>query len=58
LKLASELIKRAGLQRKIAQLEHRMKLNAKVQEGDEPAEEVTKLLMRHLSFSFQMAQSG
>ena len=37
MKLAEALIERADPQRKIAQLEHRMELNAKVQEGDEPA---------------------
>ena len=37
MKLAKALIERADLQRKIAQMESRMEQNAKVQEGDEPA---------------------
>ena len=44
MKLAEALIMRADLQRKIAQIESRMRQNAKVQEGDEPAESIEKLI--------------
>lgn len=44
MKLAEALIERADLQHKIGQLEHRMQVNAKVQEGDEPAESVDELI--------------
>lgn len=44
MKLAEALIERADLQRKIARLSDRMENNAKVQEGDEPAEAVEKLI--------------
>ncbi len=47
MKLAEALIERADLQREIAQLESRMRQNAKVQEGDEPAEDVSKLLPQY-----------
>ena len=47
MKLAEALIERADLQRKIAQVESRMEQNAKVQEGDEPAEAIDKLMPQY-----------
>ena len=44
MKLAEALIMRADLQKKIAQLRYRMEQNAKVQQGEEPAEAVEELL--------------
>ena len=44
MKLAEALIARAELQKEVARLETRMQDNAKVQEGDEPAEAVEKLM--------------
>ena len=44
MKLAEALIARADLQTKIAQLRSRMEQNAKVQEGEEPAEPIEGLL--------------
>lgn len=44
MKLAEALIERADLQKKIAQLRNRMEQNAKVQEGEKPAEAVGELL--------------
>jgi len=49
MKLAEALIERADLQRKIAQMEYRMRKNARVQEGDEPAEAVKKLMPEYES---------
>ena len=49
MKLAEALIERADLQRKIAQWENRMQQNARVQEGDEPAEAVEKLMPEYES---------
>ena len=43
MKLAEALLIRADLQKKVAQLKARLKDSAKVQEGDEPAEDVTSL---------------
>ena len=43
MKLAEALIKRADLKAQIAQIVTRMKENAKVQEGDTPAEDVVEL---------------
>lgn len=43
MKLAQALIERADLQKTIAQVESRMRNNAKVQEGDEPVEKMEKL---------------
>jgi hypothetical protein len=43
MKLAEALIERADLQKQMAQAESRMKENAKVQEGDEPAECMERL---------------
>ena len=47
MKLAEALIARADLQRKIAQLRSRMEQNAKVQEGEQPAETVDELLVHY-----------
>lgn len=44
MKLAEALMARADLQRKIAQIEKRMRQNAKVQDGDEPAEVIERLI--------------
>lgn len=44
MKLAEALIIRADLQKRIEQLKQRLVQNAKVQEGDEPAEEPDALL--------------
>ena len=44
MKLAEALIARADRQRNIAQLRFRMEQNAKVQEGETPAESVVELL--------------
>ena len=44
MKLAEALIKRADLKKRIAQIESRMAANVKVQEGDEPAEDVYALI--------------
>ncbi len=43
-KLAEALILRADLQIRLTQLEHRILRNAKVQEGDQPAENPVELL--------------
>ena len=50
MKLAEALIERADLQKKIAQLEDRMRQNVKVQEGDKPAEAIEKLLPQYEGF--------
>ena len=44
MKLAEALILRADQQRHVEQLKHRLICNAKVQEGDQPAEEPTMLI--------------
>lgn len=44
MKLAEALILRADQQKRIEQLKHRLLRNAKVQEGDEPAENPQELL--------------
>lgn len=44
MKLASALTERSDLQRKIAELSKRLNNNAKVQEGDAPAEDPAELL--------------
>lgn len=44
MKLAQALSERADIQRRIAQLESRLAANAKVQEGEEPAEQPQELL--------------
>lgn len=45
MKLAEALSNRADLQRRISQLKGRLKDNAKVQEGDTPAEDVETLFL-------------
>ena len=47
MKLAEALMERADLQKRIAQINERMKANVRVQEGDEPAENVTALLVEY-----------
>ena len=47
MKLAEALIERANLNREIARIEARMSENAKVQEGDEPAESIEDLLPQY-----------
>ena len=44
MKLATALSERADLQRRIAELEMRLRSNAKTQEGEEPAEDPQQLL--------------
>lgn len=44
MKLAQALITRANLNTRINELRNRMRLNARVQEGETPAEDVTALL--------------
>lgn len=44
MKLAEALVQRADLQRRMEQLRCRLEMNAKVQEGESPAEEPRKLL--------------
>ena len=47
MKLATALSERADIQRRISELQSRLNNNAKVQEGDEPAED-PKLLLKEL----------
>ena len=47
MKLAEALILRADLQRQIAQTSFRMGQNVLIQEGDEPAEDVTEMLAQY-----------
>lgn len=51
MKLATALSERADLQRRIAELSTRLNNNAKVQEGEKPAEE-PKLLLEELNRNF------
>lgn len=44
MKLAEALMERAELQKKVAQLKERLSTNARVQEGEEPAEDPEQLL--------------
>ena len=44
MKLAQALVERADLQKRLAQLRRRLLLNAKVQEGEMPAEDPKELL--------------
>lgn len=44
MKLAAALLERANLQEKISELGHRLNNNAKVQEGEQPAEQPKELL--------------
>lgn len=54
MKLAEALIVRADLQKKMLQLRARMEQNAKVQEGETPAEDVTKLLAEYERLSDEL----
>ncbi len=45
MKLAEALLIRSDMQKKLAQLKGRIRLNAKVQEGDSPAEDPNALLV-------------
>lgn len=45
MKLAEALTLRADLQKRIAQIKNRLMLNAKVQEGEKPAEDPTELML-------------
>jgi hypothetical protein len=47
MKLAEALIERADLQRQTAQMRNRLALNAKVQEGETPAEDANVLLSQY-----------
>ena len=47
MKLAEALMERADLKKTIAQIENRMKENAKVQEGDTPAEDIEEIIPRY-----------
>lgn len=44
MKLASALVERSDLQRRISELSNRLNTNAKVQDGEEPAEKPEELL--------------
>lgn len=44
MKLAEALSERSDVRRRISQLENRLQMNAKVQEGEKPAEEPKKLV--------------
>ena len=54
MKLANALAQRADLQRRMAQLGSRLMNNAKVQEGEQPAEEPKELLAELESLSAQL----
>jgi len=47
MKLAEALIERSDLQKRIAQLKHRMGQNVKIQEGEEAAESIDSLLTEY-----------
>lgn len=55
-KLAEALILRADLQKRLAQLEQRVLRNAKVQEGDQPAEDPAALLAEVEHVSAELTQ--
>jgi hypothetical protein len=55
MKLAEALILRADLQKIAAQLEQRMKQNAKAQEGDEPPEAVEDLISQYEGVMSELA---
>jgi hypothetical protein len=55
-KLAEALILRADLQERLAQLEQRILRNAKVQEGDQPAEDPQALLVELEQTSDELTQ--
>ena len=44
MKLATALLQRADLQKRLAEINNRMKNNAKVQEGEQPSEKPSDLL--------------
>lgn len=54
MKLAEALILRADYQKRIEQLKQRLVRNAKVQEGDDPAENPTELLAEYERVSQQL----
>ena len=54
MKLANALAQRADLQRRMAQLASRLMNNAKVQEGERPAEEPAELLAQLEEISRQL----
>lgn len=54
MKLAEALILRADYQKRIEQLKQRLVRNAKVQEGDDPAENPTELLTEYERISQQL----
>lgn len=54
MKLAEALILRADYQKRIEQLKQRLVRNAKVQEGDDPAENPTELLAEYERISQQL----
>ena len=56
MKLANALAQRADLQRRIAQLGSRLMNNAKVQEGEQPAEEPKELLAELENLSSQLEE--
>ena len=51
MKLAEALSIRADLQKKVAQLKERIKESAKVQEGDEPCDNVEELYKDWMTYS-------
>lgn len=57
MKLAEALILRADYQKRIEQLKQRLVRNAKVQEGDDPAENPTELLAEYERVSQQLVTS-
>ena len=56
MKLANALAQRADLQRRMAQLGSRLMNNAKVQEGEQPAEEPKELLAELENLSSQLEE--
>ena len=56
MKLANALAQRADIQRRMAQLGSRLMNNAKVQEGEQPAEEPKELLAELESLSSQLEE--
>ena len=56
MKLANALAQRADLQRRMAQLASRLMNNAKVQEGERPAEEPAELLAQLEEISRQLEE--
>ncbi|NLL49465.1 MAG: DIP1984 family protein [Firmicutes bacterium] len=56
MKLAEALILRADLKKRIAQVETRMAANVKVQEGDDPAEDVNVLMTEYERLMAQLEE--